>query len=122
MEVESHRDRHTHLVAVTESANRRGCPVGLACERFGAEAAATEVTVDAFYVTVIAPLGNGLSLSIGRFGRPGSAPAGRGPLLEDHERQSADAALAEPLRAGPVEPRELPAGPRAAPPAKYSVT
>jgi hypothetical protein len=70
MEVESHRDRHTHLIPVTETDNRRGCPVGLACERFGAEEPTTEVNLDAFYITAIAPIGNGLSLSFGRFDTP----------------------------------------------------
>jgi hypothetical protein len=70
MEVESHRDRHTHLIPSTETANRRGCPDGLACERFGAEEAETEVVLDAFHVTAVAPLGNGLALSFGRFDTP----------------------------------------------------
>ncbi|MGH7267385.1 MAG: outer membrane beta-barrel protein, partial [Candidatus Rokuibacteriota bacterium] len=70
MEVESHRDRHTHLIPTTETAMRRECPPGLACERFGAEAPETEVVLDAFHVTVVAPLGNGLALAIGRFDAP----------------------------------------------------
>jgi putative OmpL-like beta-barrel porin-2 len=70
MEVESHRDRHTHLIPVSETANRRDCPVGVACERFGAEEPETEVNLDAFYLTAIVPIGNGLALSFGRFDTP----------------------------------------------------
>jgi hypothetical protein len=67
--VESHRDSHSHLTDAT-AANRLGCPAGVACERFGAEEAATETDLDKFYLTVIAPLGNGLALSFGRFDVP----------------------------------------------------
>jgi hypothetical protein len=70
MEVESHRDRHSHLTPTTETANRRDCPAGLACERFGAEEPTTEVELDAFYVTAVVPIGNGLALSFGRFDTP----------------------------------------------------
>lgn len=69
VEVESHRDRHTHLVAPT-AADRLGCPVGLACERFGAEPAETEVELHRFTVTGVVPLGNGLSVAFGRFDTP----------------------------------------------------
>jgi hypothetical protein len=68
-EVENHRDRHTHLIAST-TPNRLGCPSGQACERFGAEEAETEINLDKFNITGIAPLGNGLSLAIGRFDVP----------------------------------------------------
>lgn len=69
IEVESHRDRHTHLIGKTDE-TRFGCPTGRACERFGAEAAETEVVLDKFALTAIAPIGNGLSLSLARFDIP----------------------------------------------------
>jgi hypothetical protein len=79
-EVENHRDAHTHLTSSTDP-NRRGCPVGRACERFGEEEAATEINLDKFYLTGIAPLGNGLSLSIGRFDVPFGIERHDEPLL-----------------------------------------
>jgi len=69
IEIESHRDRHTHLVSSTATA-RLGCPAALACERFGAEQAETEVDLHRFHVTGVVPLGNGLALSFGRFDTP----------------------------------------------------
>ncbi|MGH7766640.1 MAG: outer membrane beta-barrel protein [Candidatus Binatia bacterium] len=69
MEIESHRDRHTHLITATDL-NRRGCPIARACERFGAEDPEIVVSLDKFAVTGIAPLGNGLSLSLGRYDVP----------------------------------------------------
>jgi hypothetical protein len=69
IEIESHRDSHSHLIPATDP-NRRDCPVGLACERFGAEEASTETDLERFHVTAIAPLGNGLALSFGRFDVP----------------------------------------------------
>ncbi len=69
IEVENHRDRHTHLISATDP-NRRGCPVGVACERFGAEEPETEINLDRFSLTAIAPIGNGLSLSLGRYDVP----------------------------------------------------
>lgn len=66
VEVESHRDAHTHII----TDGTRGCPMGLACERFGAEEPETEATLDKFNLTGVAPVGNGLSLSIGRFDVP----------------------------------------------------
>lgn len=69
IEVESHRDRHSHLISATDP-DRRGCPTGVACERFGAEDPETEAVLDKFHVTAIAPLGNGLGLSFGRFDLP----------------------------------------------------
>jgi Putative beta-barrel porin-2, OmpL-like. bbp2 len=66
IEVERHRDRHTHLI----TNGTLGCPAGEACERFGAEAADTEINLDRFHLTVVAPIGNGLSLSLGRFDVP----------------------------------------------------
>jgi hypothetical protein len=66
VEVESHRDRHSHGFDPAF-----GCPgAGLCIERFGTEEAETEVTLDRFHVTVIAPVGNGLGLSIGRYDVP----------------------------------------------------
>ncbi|MGH7392181.1 MAG: outer membrane beta-barrel protein [Candidatus Rokuibacteriota bacterium] len=69
IEVESHRDRHTHLTGAT-AANRLGCPIGLACERFGAEEAETEIQLHRFNVTGVVPLGNGVSVAFGRFDTP----------------------------------------------------
>jgi hypothetical protein len=69
IEVESHRDRHTHLIAPDAEA-RFGCPPGLACERFGAEAPETEIELHRFNVTGVVPLGNGLSVAFGRFDTP----------------------------------------------------
>ncbi|MGH7277342.1 MAG: outer membrane beta-barrel protein, partial [Candidatus Rokuibacteriota bacterium] len=80
IEVESHRDRHSHLITPGE-ADRRGCPLGIACERFGAEAAETEAVLDKFGVTVVAPLGNGLALSLGRFDVPFGIERHDEPLL-----------------------------------------
>lgn len=66
VEVESHRDRHSHGFDPAF-----GCPgAGTCIERFGAEDPETEATLDKFNLTGIAPLGNGLSLSIGRFDVP----------------------------------------------------
>ena len=69
IEVESHRDAHSHLIAAGD-ADRRGCPAGQACERFGAETPTTEVVLDKFNVTGIVPIGNGLSVSLARFDLP----------------------------------------------------
>jgi Putative beta-barrel porin-2, OmpL-like. bbp2 len=69
VEIESHRDSHSHLIGAAD-ADRLGCPPGVACERFGAEDAETEAVLDKFYVTVVAPLGNGLAISFGRFDTP----------------------------------------------------
>jgi hypothetical protein len=80
MEVENHRDLHTHLIGPT-AASRLGCPVGQACERFGAEEAETEINLDKFNLTGIAPLGNGLALSIGRFDVPFGIERHDEPLL-----------------------------------------
>lgn len=66
IEVESHRDRHTHGFDPAF-----GCPgTGTCIERFGTEGAETETNLDKFNLTAIAPLGNGLSLAIGRFDVP----------------------------------------------------
>ncbi|HEU5319283.1 MAG TPA: outer membrane beta-barrel protein [Methylomirabilota bacterium] len=69
IEIESHRDVHSHLTSAT-AANRQGCPVGLACERFGAETPTTEATLDKFNLTAVVPWGNGLALSLARFDVP----------------------------------------------------
>jgi hypothetical protein len=69
IEIESHRDSHSHLTSATDP-NRSGCPPGVACERFGAEEAETDTDLERFHVTGIAPLGNGLALSFGRFDVP----------------------------------------------------
>ncbi len=66
IEVESHRNRHSHIIRD----GSRGCPRGDVCERFGAEAASIEVNLDRFNLTGIAPVGNGVSLSLGRFDVP----------------------------------------------------
>jgi Putative beta-barrel porin-2, OmpL-like. bbp2 len=80
IEVENHRDRHTHLIPAPDP-NRRGCPIGRACERFGAEEAATVINLDKFHLTGIAPLGNGLALAIGRFDVPFGIERHDEPLL-----------------------------------------
>lgn len=69
VEVENHRDAHTHR-APNAAGNTFGCPAGLVCERFGAEEAETEAVLDRFHLTGIAPVGNGLSLALGRFDVP----------------------------------------------------
>jgi hypothetical protein len=66
IEIESHRDRHSHIT----TDGTRGCPPGQACERFGAEAPEIDVNLDRFNLTVVAPVGNGLALSLGRFDVP----------------------------------------------------
>jgi hypothetical protein len=66
VEVESHRDRHSHGFDPNF-----GCPgAGTCIERFGTEEPETEAALDRFNLTVIVPVGNGLSLSIGRFDVP----------------------------------------------------
>src|SRR5436190_4348155 len=48
-----------------------GCPgTGTCTEQFGSEPIETEVSLHRFNVTAIAPIGNGLSLSVGRFDAP----------------------------------------------------
>ncbi len=66
IEVESHRDRHTHGFDPDF-----GCPdTGPCIERFGAEQAETEVALEKFNLAAVAPVGNGLTLSVGRFDVP----------------------------------------------------
>jgi hypothetical protein len=77
IEVESHRDRHTHGFDPAF-----GCPgTGTCIERFGTEEAETEINLDKFNLTGIAPLGNGLSLAIGRFDVPFGIERHDEPLL-----------------------------------------
>jgi hypothetical protein len=66
IEVESHRDRHTH------GGPTFGCPdpTALCFERFGAEEAETEIELHRFNITGVIPVGNGLALSFGRFDTP----------------------------------------------------
>jgi hypothetical protein len=66
VEVESHRDRHTH------GGPTFGCPdpAAFCIERFGAEEAETEIELHRFNITGVVPLGNGLALSFGRFDTP----------------------------------------------------
>jgi len=66
IEVESHRNRHVHGFDPDF-----GCPgTGPCIERFGTEEPEIEVGLDKFVVTAVAPLGNGLALSLGRFDVP----------------------------------------------------
>jgi hypothetical protein len=77
MEVESHRDRHTHGFDPAF-----GCPGGGNCvEQFGAEEPETHVNLDKFNVTGIIPVGSGLALSIGRFDLPFGIERHDEPLL-----------------------------------------
>jgi hypothetical protein len=66
MEVERHSSRHSHGFDPAF-----GCPgTGTCIERFGAEPIETEVSLHRFTITAVAPLGNGLALSFGRFDTP----------------------------------------------------
>ena len=77
MEVESHRDRHTHGFDPGF-----GCPgTGQCIERFGAEEPETHVNLDKFNITGVVPLGTGLALSIGRFDVPFGIERHDEPLL-----------------------------------------
>src|SRR5437870_7164939 len=69
VEIESHRDKHSHP-AEGNGDDPRGCPPDKLCERFGAEEATTEVTLDKFNLTAVAPIGNGLAISLARFDLP----------------------------------------------------
>lgn len=76
-EVENHRDRHTHGFDP-----EFGCPgAGPCMERFGEEEAEIETNLDLFRVTAVAPLGNGLALSFGRFDVPFGIERHDEPLL-----------------------------------------
>jgi hypothetical protein len=77
IEVENHRDRHSHGFAPGF-----GCTGGGTCvEQFGTEEAETEVNLDKFHLTGIVPIGNGLALSIGRFDVPFGIERHDEPLL-----------------------------------------
>ncbi len=66
MEVSRHSLRHSH-----GGDPAFGCPgTGPCVERFGAETIETEVDLHRFYITAVAPIGNGLTLSFGRFDTP----------------------------------------------------
>jgi hypothetical protein len=66
VEVESHRDRHSHGFDPAF-----GCPgAGPCVERFGSEDAETEVELHRFHLTGVVPVGNGLTLAFGRFDVP----------------------------------------------------
>ena len=69
VEIESHRDTHSHLIDSTTT-DRRGCPSDTACERFGAEDPTVEASLDKFNLTVVAPIGNGVAISFARFDIP----------------------------------------------------
>lgn len=66
VEVERHGHRHSH------GGPTFGCPgAGGPCtERFGAETIETEISLHRFAITAIAPIGNGLALTFGRFDTP----------------------------------------------------
>ena len=66
LEVERHAHRHSH------GGPTFGCPAagGDCFERFGAEAIETEISLHRFNITAVAPIGNGLALSFGRFDTP----------------------------------------------------
>ena len=77
MEVENHRDRHSHGFDPAF-----GCQgTGTCIERFGAEEAETEINLDKFHLTGIVPVGNGLTLSFGRFDVPFGIERHDEPLL-----------------------------------------
>lgn len=77
IEVENHRDRHSHGFDPAF-----GCPgAGTCIERFGAEEAETEINLDKFHLTGIVPVGNGLTLSFGRFDVPFGIERHDEPLL-----------------------------------------
>jgi len=73
VEIERHGHRHSH------GFERPGDPIdpGFGCpgtdpcmEQFGTESIETEVSLHRFNVTAVAPVGNGLALSFGRFDTP----------------------------------------------------
>ena len=66
IEVESHRERHSHGFDPDF-----GCfGTGPCLERFGAEEPETVINLDRFNVTAVAPAGNGIAFSLGRFDAP----------------------------------------------------
>jgi len=77
IEVENHRDLHSHGFDPAF-----GCPgTGTCIERFGTEEAETEINLDKFHLTGIVPVGNGLTLSFGRFDVPFGIERHDEPLL-----------------------------------------
>lgn len=66
-EVESHKDKHSHLRTDTTT---QCVGVPAPCETFGAETPSTEATLDKLEITAIAPIGTGLGFSFGRFDVP----------------------------------------------------
>ncbi len=67
LEVERGGHRHSHGFVGPDS----GCPGTDPCtEQFGEEAIETEVSLHRFNVTAVAPIGNGIAFSIGRFDAP----------------------------------------------------
>ena len=86
MEVENHRDRHSHgfnpgFACSGPPADAPPAPPQPCIERFGTEEAETEVNLDKFNLTVVAPIGNGLSLSFARFDIPFGIERHDEPLL-----------------------------------------
>jgi hypothetical protein len=84
-EVENHNDAHSHGFnePVTGGAGF-GCPPPgtVPCtERFGAEEPETVVVLDRFALTVVAPIGNGIAFSLGRFDVPFGIERHDEPLL-----------------------------------------
>jgi hypothetical protein len=67
LEVERHSHRHTHGFDPDFGCESAGGPC---IEQFGSEEATTEVSLHRFNITGIAPIGNGLALSFGRFDTP----------------------------------------------------
>lgn len=66
IEVERHGHRHSHGLDPDS-----GCPgTGPCVEQFGTEPIETEVNLHRFNVTAIAPIGNGIAISVGRFDMP----------------------------------------------------
>jgi hypothetical protein len=66
IEIERHAHRHSHGFDPDF-----GCPgTGPCTEQFGSEPIETEVSLHRFNLTAIAPIGNGLALSVGRFDAP----------------------------------------------------
>ncbi|HEY3066993.1 MAG TPA: outer membrane beta-barrel protein [Methylomirabilota bacterium] len=66
IEVERHGHRHSHGFDPAF-----GCPgTGMCIEQFGTEEIETEVSLHRFNITGIAPIGNGVAISFGRFDTP----------------------------------------------------
>ena len=66
VEIERHGHRHSHGFDPAF-----GCPgTGPCVEQFGTEGIETEVSLHRFNVTAVAPVGNGIALSFGRFDTP----------------------------------------------------